>query len=661
MQRALYRIAETASSARDMPSFYGAIHEIVGELMYADNFYIALYDDRREMINFPFYRDQVDLDIPDPALWEPIGTGQAAGLTGYLLHAGEPMLMSRPEYEEIVARGEAAELGVSGTDWMGTPLQADGRTIGAVVTQSYRDDRRHTPQDLELLTFVAQHIATALTRARAIEETRQRNEELALVNEIGAALSRQLDFDAVIELVGERVRGIFKTDSIFIGIHDEAAGTIGFPYSVEAGERLPMEPIRFGDGLSSQIIRSRRPMRLGTSTESDGIGAIQVGQVSQSWLGVPILAGNRAIGVVGLESFEPNAYTEADERLLATLASSMGVALENARVFDETKRLLTEADERAAELAIINSVQSGLAQNLDMQAMYDLVGDKIREIFDAQVVDIGIIDHDDGLIHYPYTIERGVRFPDEPTRIDGSPLMLEMLRERRSLLWNDLPAWEAERGIVVPIVQGEPSLSVIIAPLMGGGKVRGRISLQNLDRTNAFTDSDLRLLSTLAGSLSVALENARLFDETKRLLTETDERAAELAIINRVQQGLAANLDMQSMYDLVGDKIQEIFDAQVVDIGIVNRDTATIRFPYTIERGVRFPDQPMEIIGLRKQVLESRQPLLINEDAGAVAIASGQPDAIQGEPAMSSLWAPLIVGEEARGVISLQNLDREHA
>ena len=78
----------------------------------------------------------------------------------------------------------------------------------------------------------------------------------------------------------------------------------------------------------------------------------------------------------------------------------------------------------------------------------------------------------------------------------------------------------------------------------------------------------MRLLTTLAASLSVALENARLFDETQRLLTETNERAAELAIINSVQEGLAANLDMQSMYDLVGDKIAEIFDAHSVDIGL---------------------------------------------------------------------------------------------
>ena len=106
--------------------------------------------------------------------------------------------------------------------------------------------------------------------------------------------------------------------------------------------------------------------------------------------------------------------------------------------------------------------------------------------------------------------------------------------------------------------------------------------------------------------MGVALENARLFDETRRLLTETDQRAAELAIINSVQHGLAAELDMQAMYDLVGDKIQEIFDAQVVDIGVFDRDSQLFHFPYSIERGVRFPDEPMELIGFRKQVIDDR-------------------------------------------------------
>ncbi len=136
-------------------------------------------------------------------------------------------------------------------------------------------------------------------------------------------------------------------------------------------------------------------------------------------------------------------------------------------------------------------------------------------------------------------------------------------------------------------------MSALFVPLISGDDVTGFLMLENLDHEDAFSEADVRVLSTLAASLSVALENARLFDETKRLLAETDERAAELAIITSVQEGLAQNLDMQAMYDLVGDKIQEIFDAQVVDIGILDRDADEIQFPYTIERGVRFPNDSM--------------------------------------------------------------------
>ncbi len=123
------------------------------------------------------------------------------------------------------------------------------------------------------------------------------------------------------------------------------------------------------------------------------------------------------------------------------------------------------------------------------------------------------------------------------------------------------------------VIQGEAPRSLVFVPLIAGERVFGRISLQNLDRPNAFSEADVRLLTTLASSLSVALENARLFDETQRLLAETNERAAELAIINSVQEGLAAKLDMQSMYDLVGDKIQEIFDAQVAVITLLDHAT----------------------------------------------------------------------------------------
>jgi len=85
LQSALYRIAETASTAQDMQEFYADIHHIVGELMYADNFYIVLYDEDRHALNWAYGVDESGDTFPDPNVWEPMGTGEARGLTAYVL------------------------------------------------------------------------------------------------------------------------------------------------------------------------------------------------------------------------------------------------------------------------------------------------------------------------------------------------------------------------------------------------------------------------------------------------------------------------------------------------------------------------------------------------------------------------------------------------
>ena len=101
VRSAQYRIAEAASSANDLATLYGLIHDTVRELMYADNFYIALFDDRRHSVSYPYYVDEVDTDIPDPGVWEPLGTGEAAGFTGYVLRHGEPMLLDLEGQRQI--------------------------------------------------------------------------------------------------------------------------------------------------------------------------------------------------------------------------------------------------------------------------------------------------------------------------------------------------------------------------------------------------------------------------------------------------------------------------------------------------------------------------------------------------------------------------------
>ena len=211
------------------------------------------------------------------------------------------------------------------------------------------------------------------------------------------------------------------------------------------------------------------------------------GSITESWLGVPIPAGDRVIGVIGLESTRPYAYSESDERVLATLSSSMGVALENARLFAETRRLLAEADERAAELAIINGIQQGLAAQLDMQSMYDLVGDKLQEIFDAQVVDIGIYRLRSG--RHPLPVRDRTRRPLSRRALAihrRDPRPHRRTRPRSSSTTSRPGSRSTARCWSS---RARPSKSLVRVPMIVGGDVRGTISLQNLDRTHAFSEA----------------------------------------------------------------------------------------------------------------------------------------------------------------------------
>jgi GAF domain-containing protein/CheY-like chemotaxis protein len=636
---------------------FSAIIELVGErirsLFQSQSMYIARYDQETGVIDFPY---EIDDGVRIES--EPITYGQ--GLTSIVIERRAPLRIGTET--EAIALG-AISAGADSNSWLGVPIQTGDRVIGIVCVEDERPEA-FDESDERTLATLASSMGVALENARLFDETKrllteadQRGAELSVINEIGAALASQLDFDAVTELVGERLRTIFASRSVSIGTYDATSRAVSWRYEIDEGERIHTDPTPAGVGLTSRVIETGRPLRLGTPAEMTELGAITAGiSASASWLGAPIRVGDDVAGIVIIESLEEHAYDEADERLLVTLASSMGVALDNARLFDETKRLLTEADQRAAELAVVNEIGQALAQQLEYEAVIELVGERVRSIFQANSIFIALYDAETNMIRFPYDLDEGERFERGSFEL-GSGITSTVIRTGQPLRFGSTEEQSAAGAVQVG---GSDTQSWLGVPIPAGDRVIGVLGLENLE-PNAYDEADERLLATLAASMGVALENARLFDETRRLLTETDERAAELAIINSVQAGLASKLDMQAMYDLVGDKIQEVFDAQVVDIGIVDRADGLIHFPYTIERGVRFPDEPIPVAGFRGQVMESGQPLLMNERVDELAAAAGQPEVIQGEAPRSVLFAPLVGAGSAFGVISLQNLDREGA
>jgi two-component system cell cycle sensor histidine kinase/response regulator CckA len=167
LNAALYAIAARSQSAEDLQQFFAAIHNIVGQLMNARNFYISLYDPPSQLLSFPYFVDEAD-SCPAP---KPLGRG----LTEYVLRSGEPLLATPAIFEELVRRGEVELIGAPSLDWLGVPLKCGTTCIGALVVQSYNENTRFAERDREILKFVSQQLAAAIEHKR-YEEALRRSE-----------------------------------------------------------------------------------------------------------------------------------------------------------------------------------------------------------------------------------------------------------------------------------------------------------------------------------------------------------------------------------------------------------------------------------------------------------------------------------------------------
>ena len=446
------------------------------------------------------------------------------------------------------------------------PIISGDKVIGGISVEDYEREDAFDATNIRLMQTIAGSMGVALENARLFDETQrllketeQRAAELSVINSVQKGLASKLDMQAIYDLVGDKIRDIFKTEVVYIAIRNSnKVEQIDFPYYLDRDKRLSLEPVKLGQGITSRVIESQQPLVAGSMQRQIELGGIYDDEEqSQSYLGVPIFLGETVVGVASVQSYQPDAFHGADVRLLSTMASSMGVALENVRLFTETRRLLKETEQRNAELAVINSVQGALAAKLDIQSIYEAVGDKVSEIFPKADVGIRIYDSANNLIYFPYSVEAGHRITIEPIARGEAGITNHVLNTRQPFLMNENAEEEAAKlgSYTIPGTASEKS--ALYVPLIVGEEAKGLINLVDLEHEHAFNDSDVRLLTTVANSMSVALESARLFDETQRLLKETEQRATELAIINSVQEGLASKLEMQAIYDLVGDKIRE--------------------------------------------------------------------------------------------------------
>ncbi len=377
LQRALYAIADMAGSDFDMPDLLHGLHRIVSDLMYAENFYIALYDEERDSLRFVYFADTVDTMGPAPTDEVPMAEIER-GLTWYLIRDARPLMGDAAQLQRQVS-GPLALHGADSVDWLGVPMLREGRVIGALVVQSYLEGVRYSHADMSLLAFVAEHVLTALERKRSQEELEQRVSErthaLAAANaelsrevaerqrgeRLQAALYRiaalasseesaELFFRHVHEIVGE----LIDAENLDVARVSADGTQVEFPYSVDQVD-AHRRTRPFGRGLTEYVLRTGRTQLVDLERERELVAAGELApdylqSASAQWIGAPLMDVDRPIGVVAVQSYADHfVYDERDAELLTFVSYQIASSLQRRRAAEALRAANAQLEERVEQ------------------------------------------------------------------------------------------------------------------------------------------------------------------------------------------------------------------------------------------------------------------------------------------------------------------------
>ena len=403
LQHALFAIADLAGSDLDMPDMLRELHRIVSGLMYAENFYIALYDRAGDSLRFVYYVDSVDTEAPATDRDFPMREFEQR-LTWYLLRDARPLMGSTSQLREQVS-GPLRIGGADSIDWLGVPMVRNGVAHGALVVQSYVEGIGFTSADMALLAFVAEHVLTALERKRGKETLEQhvveRTRELADANRalghqvaerqrgellqatlyrIAALASTDESAGHFFQHVHDIVGRLLYAENFYIALVGEDGASLEFPYSVDphAPQR---QPRAMGHGLTEYVIRSGQPLiadraRARALVDSGEVSPGLLNSPTSSWLGAPLPGAEGVAGVVAVQSYrEEITYDERDAELLTFVAHQIASSLRR-RASDEALRQLNaqleqRVDARTRELREQIAVREQVEAQLKHQVMHD--------------------------------------------------------------------------------------------------------------------------------------------------------------------------------------------------------------------------------------------------------------------------------------------------
>jgi GAF domain-containing protein/DNA-binding response OmpR family regulator len=453
-------------------------------------------------------------------------------LTYEYTRVGSSSRVSTPQVDQALQRGDTVVLHDPDDDGsadgalksgLAVPIKLRGQVIGVIDVQETEEERHWTGEEINFVESVSDQMAQALENVRLIEETRSRAEELAVLNELSRSLSAALSVQEVLEKTHQGVSRLLDTSNFYIALYHPDRELISIPINVTALEDDGhVEVIPMGKGLTGQVIQSRESLLLRGNVRDylKDMGIDVIGEVAQCWLGVPMVIGEQVLGIIAVQNYViPHAYDEHDQNLLLAIASQTAIALQNARLFEETQQALAEtetlynASRRISAADDLAEIVAAVAEEVPVPAINratlwatetDAAGQEEALVSTANWYS------GEGTNPLPL----GTRFP-----IKQFPA-IRLALAQEPLAFSDVVSDDRVDPVTRAVFEQQNAHALALLPLWLGRRHLGVLMIVG-EQPYTFTEREMRPYRALARQTAVAIESQRLFEQTEAALAET--------------------------------------------------------------------------------------------------------------------------------------------
>ncbi len=533
------------------------------------------------------------------------------------------------------------------------PLRSGQQTLGTLSTQSERLNA-FTNDDAELIQSIADQLAVALYNTRLFAEVRARAQDLAALTEISLLVNATLDTDQLAARVYEAVERLQKPDVFQFVVYDRFANMLNVETHSPNGVARVQVAFDPNHDLLAQIIEQTTPVFWRNYEEREATGEYFHIQdaVCASFLGVPMVTKDNVVGVLCSQSNKPDAFDENALQVMLTFANSVAVAIENAELFSYTAR-------RVQELAVINEISHILARSFGDDDMWALVHRQIISLFENSSLFVGLYNPEVNELTFPL-VSNGESRTDYPAA-PLSGLSSAVISHGLPLSFSDVPAETArlaEFGAMRTGAEpGSDARSWLGVPLRDhANDVVGVVSVHS-PMPDLYDDQDLSLLMTITAQISLALENARLFE------SERQRRRIANTLID-VGRVVASTLQRDSVLAAILEQVQRVVDYDGATIMLKTTPGDNVndlmicaaRGDVQVQLGTYIAFEDSSLAG---QVYHARQPIIVDDvqqGANWQTIA-GEPDNIR---TRSWLGVPMMVQDRYIGLIALDKFEVDY-